>query len=161
VALAVGAAFEHIADCSFAAFSDGYYGQGRRYSPEPVVHELVERSGAGPLFLWHCGEELSHRHVAFDVMEACGGGWLTRFFGFALLALQGLFLLVPALVSLHFISRDRPRPSDSRSAGMGPVLVLRTAFRGLHFLLPGFHPTREKYSYLGELASDMEQFPEA
>ena len=80
-----------------------------RTDPDPTIHDLVERSGAGPLMHWHGGEELSHRHVAFDVMRASGGNWLSRWFGFGLLGMQTLLLLIPAILSLRCSARGRRR----------------------------------------------------
>ncbi|MEA3412658.1 MAG: cyclic nucleotide-binding domain-containing protein [Pseudomonadota bacterium] len=160
VALAVCAAFEYVADCTFAAYLEEYYARGRRHSIEPAVHELVERSGAGPLFLWHGGEEMSHRYVAFDVMRASGAGWIYRFIGFGFLGLQAILLLIPALASLRVLTRRLAHSHASRRIGFGPALVLRTVLRGLRFLRPGFHPSQEHYPFLNELASDLEKFPD-
>ena len=106
VGLAVSAYFEHLADCAFAAFLQDYYGRNRRFSTDPTVHDLIDRSGVGALFLWHAGEEMSHRHVAFDVMRASGAGWFTR------LAAVGL----RAVVRPHIrVTLHEHAPAEARS----------------------------------------------
>ncbi len=159
--LAVSAFFEHVADCTFAAFLEDYYGRNRRYSTDPVLHNLIDRSGVGSLFIWHAGEEMSHRHIAFDVMRASGAGWFTRVSAVGFLGMQAVLLFVPAFAALHVRTRRQKRARASRRLSVTVGLALSTIGRGMRFLLPGFHPGKERYSFLAELEQDLARFPEA
>ncbi|UDY36587.1 metal-dependent hydrolase [Dermatobacter hominis] len=44
---------------------------------------LFGQEAIEPLIAWHALEELEHKNVAFDVMEAAGGGYAVRVAGFA------------------------------------------------------------------------------
>jgi CRP-like cAMP-binding protein/predicted metal-dependent hydrolase/bacterioferritin-associated ferredoxin len=161
VGLALSAFFEHVADCTFAAFLEEYYGRNRRYSVDPGVHDLVDRAGVGSLFIWHAGEEMSHRHIAFDVMRAVGAGWFVRASAMGLLGMQAMLLFIPALAALHVSTSRQRRARASRPLGSTLRLTLSVIVRGMRFLLPAFHPGKERYSFLPELAQDLERFPEA
>ncbi len=159
--LAVSAFFEHIADCTFAAFLEDYYGRNRRFSSDPGVHDLIDRSGVGSLFLWHAGEEMSHRHVAFDVMRAYGAGWFTRVAAVGLLGMQAALLFLPASAALYMSTRRQKRARASRRLNVTVRIALSSFVRGMRFLLPGFHPRKERYPFLAELEQDLARFPEA
>ncbi len=159
--LAVSAYFEHLADCAFAAFLEDYYGRNRRFSSDPAVHDLIDRSGVGALFLWHAGEEMSHRHVAYDVMRASGAGWFTRLAAVGLLGMQAVLLFVPASATLYMSTRRQKRARGSRRLTVTLRIALSSFGRGMRFLLPGFHPKKEPYPFLAELEQDLARFPEA
>ncbi len=160
-ALGTAAAFEYLGDCTFGAALEKYYARGRRYSTEPQLHDLIEQSGVGPLFLWHGGEELAHRHVAFEVMRASGAGWPSRFVGFTMFSLQAFALLFPALISLRRQFPRRLRALPQRRVDFDIVQIARIVARALRFLRPRFHPDEAHHRFLADLEQDMQDFPEA
>jgi predicted metal-dependent hydrolase len=102
------------------------------------------------LLAWHGLEELEHRSVAFDVLEAVDGGYLLRVAGFAVAT--GLLTVVPAVGTVWFARSLRPAPADraggprqrpaSGLAGMTLRFARRMAVHVADYLRPGFHPDR-------------------
>jgi uncharacterized protein len=84
---------------------------------------------ARSLWLWHAAEEIEHRHVAYDVYQHLGGGYLRRVAAMVPLAL-GVLLLWPA-VTAEIMRRD-PAARGTWSWRRHR----RDARRGLTFSLP-------------------------
>jgi len=117
---------------------------GRFALEDPVIERMHPTMRA--LILWHATEEIEHKAVAFDVMQAVGVSYPTRLLGF-LLATASLFGWVAAglrmLLRQEGVSRARVRAlrKELRSSG-DPGLERRTRRRLLAYLRPGFHPNQ-------------------
>jgi predicted metal-dependent hydrolase len=97
------------------------------------------------LFLWHASEEVEHRHVAYDVYEHIGGGYLRR--ATVMVPLAVLVLIGWPLLTSEVMRRD-PAASGMwswrrhlRSARKGEVFSLvRAAWDLRLYFKPGHHP---------------------
>lgn len=134
--LAVTAAAEH-----FTASLAGYVLADNNWTGEGVDDDMRH------LFLWHAAEEIEHRHVAYDVYQHIGGGYLRRVITMVPL---GLFVLVgwPLLTS-EIMRRDpavRGRWSWKEhltSARKGRVFSLLRAFWDMRlYFNPDHHPSQ-------------------
>jgi predicted metal-dependent hydrolase len=143
--LAVTAAAEH-----FTASLAGYV----------LAENTWEESGvdadARHLWLWHAAEEIEHRHVAFDVYQHVGGGYLRRVLTMAPLALA-LPIVWPLLAS-EIMRRDPAARGRWRyrrhlaSARRGHVFSLPRAVWDVRlYFKPGHHPSQLPGSLDGAL----------
>ena len=93
------------------------------------------------LLVWHATEELEHRAVAFDVMQASGIGYLDRVSAF-LMASTNMFYWIARGMRLFKEQSGTPTSRvwrDFRAAGK--VIPGRKLLRAtLSYLRPGFHP---------------------
>jgi predicted metal-dependent hydrolase len=155
--LAVAAAYEYASDAIFGAVYEEHYRCGRRFHHDPAVHEALLASGVGPLFSWHALEELSHRHVAFEVALALGvtGAALRR--GMARVLVDLARLQVPALVELVRGEPDGSLLAFSRAVFVSPGFVRTFAGRLLRWMTPGFDPGAERYAFYDALAGDVDR----
>jgi len=99
------------------------------------------------LWLWHAAEEIEHRHVAYDVYEHLGGGYLRRVAVMLPLALAVL-LLWPALTA-EIMRRDPAARGTwswrrhSRDARRGLTFSLPRAFWDVRrYFAVGHHPSQ-------------------
>ena len=134
VMVATTTAAEH-----FTASLAGYILADNTWGDTDVDPEMAH------LFLWHASEEIEHRHVAYDVYQHIGGGYLRR--AAAMVPLAGLVLLGWPLLTNEVMRRDpaaRGRWSwrdHVRSARHGEVFSLARAFFDLRlYFAPGHHP---------------------
>lgn len=134
--LAATAAAEH-----FTASLAGYVLERNTWSDGTVDPEMRH------LFLWHAAEEVEHRHVAYEVYEHLGGGYLRRAATMAVLG--GLVLgLWPALTTL--VMRRDPAARGVWSwrrhlaaARAGRVFSLPEAMWDMRlYFKPGHHPSQ-------------------
>jgi predicted metal-dependent hydrolase len=99
------------------------------------------------LWRWHAAEEIEHRHVAFEVYEHLGGGYLRR--SAAMVPLAGAVLLLWPALTAEVMRRD-PEASGTwswrrhlRAARRGITFSLPSAFLGVrHYFAPGHHPSQ-------------------
>lgn len=148
VCLAISAAFEGVADASFATFFEHFYGPGQqRHHPDPQIHELAQTSGVAQLFHWHGREELGHRHVAFEVMRALQTPYPLRVLGFLLLMALSLSYIMPAVWSLRRLATRPVQSGPKRTA-------LTIAWRTLTILRPRYDPGRHRYTFEEQLRDD-------
>lgn len=96
------------------------------------------------LIIWHATEEVEHKAVAFDVMQAAGIGYATRIFGY-LLASVALLAWV-GLGARMLLRQDRITRSGARllreqlEQRVDPALIERTRKQLLAYFRRGFHP---------------------
>ncbi|MDJ0786332.1 MAG: metal-dependent hydrolase [Myxococcota bacterium] len=97
------------------------------------------------LILWHAAEEVEHKAVAYDVMQAAGIGWFTRVLGYGLATIS-LFawsgfatrmLLRQDGVDREKLAALRRHAHEHGRTGQPPPRIGR-AIRA--YLKPGFHP---------------------
>jgi len=134
--LAATAAAEH-----FTASLAGYVLADNTWS-EPGVDADMRH-----LFLWHASEEVEHRHVAYDVYQHVGGGYVRR--SLTMVPLGLLVLGVWPLLTTEIMRRD---PSSRgvwswrrhvRSARQGKVFSLPRALWDMRlYFKPGHHPSQ-------------------
>jgi len=159
IALAFCAAIEHAADCFFSVFFERYFGTGSdagHVGTDPALYDATARSGLADLFVWHGAEELAHRHVAFDVMQARGTRYAERVIGFALLVTHSTALGIPAVVGVRRRSTRWKRRGRSKDHFRD---LARTVGRTFGFLRPGFHPRKAKYPFTDALEREMGRHP--
>jgi predicted metal-dependent hydrolase len=105
---------------------------------------LFGREAIEPLIAWHALEELEHKNVAFDVMEAAGAGYPVRVAGFAVTT--GVLASYVAVEWGRAVWEDRAviTPAHRRRFGRNlrrQRLLSPWFLRNLlRYLRPGFHP---------------------
>lgn len=132
--VATTAAAEH-----FTASLAGYVLEDNSWAKEDVDPEMAH------LFLWHASEEIEHRHVAYDVYEHIGGGYIRRA---AVMVPLGLLVLLGWPLLTSEVMRRDPMASGRwswrrhlRSARSGQVFSLARAFRDMRlYFKPNHHP---------------------
>jgi hypothetical protein len=100
------------------------------------------------LLLWHAAEELEHKSVAFDVLEAVAPGYPLRAAGMVLAATLLGGLWTAAALALLWQERRLPgeaAQSQQQAGGRRPgsvrEILARVFLRGVvDYLRPGFHP---------------------
>jgi uncharacterized protein len=102
------------------------------------VHEPMRK-----LLVWHAAEELEHRAVAFDVLQATHPGYALRAFGF-LVGSISVFSWIAIGMRVFIQQSDVPARRiwrDFVDAGrIAPAGPLTRAL--LDYLRPGFHPSQ-------------------
>ena len=111
---------------------------------EPTRRILFGQEAIEPLICWHALEELEHKNVAFDVLDAAGGGYPIRAAGF--LVTTGVLAGYVGLEWGRAVFEDRAEitpahrrrfRSNLRRQKLLSGWFLRNAFVDLK---PGFHP---------------------
>ncbi|MDR7068341.1 putative metal-dependent hydrolase [Pseudoxanthomonas japonensis] len=103
---------------------------------DPRLRSLME---------WHFAEEIEHRAVAFDLLQAISPGYVVRLLGAVTTA--SLFYLLMTGVTVWLLAQDRVlwRRSTLRQAvyhlGVGHRMARRTLRHLFNYLRPDFHPT--------------------
>lgn len=111
---------------------------------EPTRKILFSQDSVEPLIAWHALEELEHKNVAFDVMEASGGGYPIRVAGFA--ATTGVLAGYVALEWGRSVYEDRAVITAAHRRRFRANLVRQKLLspwftrKALTYLRPGFHP---------------------
>lgn len=154
--LAVAAGYEYASDCIFGAVYEVHFSEGRRFHRDPQVHAALLASGVGPLFSWHALEELSHRHVAFEVAMALGVDRATLRRGMVRVLLDLVRLQVPAILELVLRERDSSLLRFLQAVFVDPGFVRTFAVRVGRWLRPGFDPAAEDYDFLTALADEVD-----
>jgi uncharacterized protein len=95
---------------------------------------------------WHFAEEIEHKNVSFDVLQAVSPSYFMRFVGLAMAA--PLFYALMTLGMLRFLAQDGLlfRPSVwgrfLRHLGSGHRMLPRTLRHLLAYARPSFHPSQ-------------------
>lgn len=98
------------------------------------------------LMEWHFAEEIEHKRVAFEVLQAVAPSYALRLLGFALTA--SLFYLLIGFGTLKFLARDGLLFRRStwglvrRHLWGGHHMARRTLGHLRDYLRPGFHPSQ-------------------
>lgn len=104
---------------------------------DPRVKDLME---------WHFAEEIEHRRVAFDLLQAVAPSYGLRVLGFALTA--GLFYALMGAQTISLLAQDRMlwRKETWRQLkshlGARHHMFRRTLRHLFDYLRPGFHPSQ-------------------
>lgn len=112
---------------------------------DPGVKDLME---------WHFAEEIEHRRVAFDLLQAVAPNYALRVLGFALTA--GLFYSLMCAQAISLLAQDgilwRKETWRQVKSHMGSKhqMVRRTLRHLLDYLQPGFHPSQTGDDALAE-----------
>ncbi|HEX7801784.1 MAG TPA: metal-dependent hydrolase [Pseudoxanthomonas sp.] len=112
---------------------------------DPRVKDLME---------WHFAEEIEHRRVAYDLLQALAPNYALRLLGFALTA--GLFYSLMCAQAISLLAQDgilwRKETWRQIRSHMGPKhrMVRRTLRHLLDYLQPGFHPSQTGDDALAE-----------
>jgi len=135
-------------------------------------HEFLEQDllrEADPdqraLFEWHFAEEIEHKHVVFDVLQARAGGYLLRVIA-ALLVLP-LFYLLMTVGTFHLLRQDRLLGRRQTWTLLREHLfsrdhmARRTCRYILDYLRPRFHPWQLDDRALAQRVIDRYSAPEA
>ena len=104
---------------------------------DPRMRDLME---------WHFAEEIEHRAVAFDLLQAVSPRYPVRLLG--AITTSTLFYLLMTGLTTALLAQDRRlwRKATWRQAawhlGTGHGMARRTLQHLLDYLRPGFHPSR-------------------
>ncbi len=113
-------------------------------SDERTREVLFGEEAVQPLITWHALEELEHKNVAFDVMQAAGAGYGVRVAGFA--ATTSVLASYVAIEWGRSVWEDRAVITEEHRRtflrNLGRQKLLSWWFLGnvLKYLRPGFHP---------------------
>jgi predicted metal-dependent hydrolase len=132
VNLAVTAAAEHFT----AILAEGAFSQDLLDNAAPEMRELLA---------WHAAEELEHKAVAFDVLQAIDPSYALRMAGlaYATVTLGGFWLWgALALMRQERLGFGRVRREIARTPS-GDRVVRRVFLRGIRqYIARDFHPSR-------------------
>lgn len=116
-----------------------------------MAHEFLSQeilAAADPrmraLMEWHFAEEIEHKSVSFEVLQAVAPSYAVRLIGFLLTA--PLFYLVLGIGTANLLLQDRllARPATWRQLwlhlGPGHHMLVRSLRHLLRYLRPRFHP---------------------
>jgi predicted metal-dependent hydrolase len=130
--LAVTAAAEHFT----AILAEGAFSQSLLDNAAPEMRELLA---------WHAAEELEHKAVAFDVLQAIDPSYALRMVGlaYATVTLGGFWLWgALALMRQERLGLRRVRREIGRTPS-GDRVVRRVFLRGIRqYIARDFHPSR-------------------
>lgn len=154
--LAVAAGYEYASDCIFGAVYEVHFREGRCFHRDPRVHAALLASGVGPLFSWHALEELSHRHVAFEVAMALGVDRAALRRGMVRVLFDLVRLQFPAILELVLRERDSSLLRFLQAVFVDPGFVRTFAVRAGRWMRPGFDPAAEDYEFLTALADEVD-----
>lgn len=158
--LAISAAYEYASDCIFGSYFSRFYSTDRRYHRHPPVHDAMIASGVADLFAWHALEELSHRHVAFEVARALGVGEQELHLGMRRVVAELARLQFPAFIEL--MAREGTSPVTFGYAVFVHPGVVRTFLASLlRWFQPNFDPGAEEYDFMSALEADVDKSTEA
>lgn len=113
-------------------------------SDERTREVLFGQDAVQPLIAWHALEELEHKNVAFDVMQAAGAGYGVRVAGFA--ATTTVLASYVAIEWGRSVWEDRAviteteRKTFLRNLSRQKLLSWWFVRNVLKYLRPGFHP---------------------
>jgi predicted metal-dependent hydrolase len=153
--LAVTAAVEHYT-AAFAEEALCYW------LPRARAHPVM-----ADLYRWHALEEIEHKSVAYDVLQAVAPGYARRLAGLliATTTLGGFwFLGTAALLRMDRQARPRKLLHQLRHGEMLKVLSRGTMGRAfVRYLRPGFHPSQIPHEELARqaLAELVRRYPQA
>jgi predicted metal-dependent hydrolase len=130
-----------------------------------IGHEFLSQDllrGADPslraLFEWHFAEEIEHKAVAYDVLQAIAPSYAVRLIG-ALLVMP-LFYFLSSLGTLYLLSQDKLlRRRDTWRALRDHLwrrdhMARRTLKHIRDYLRPGFHPSQLQDMHLAQAVLD-------
>lgn len=104
---------------------------------DPRMRDLME---------WHFAEEIEHRRVAFDLLQAIAPSYTVRFLGFMLTA--GLFYALMSALAIALLAQDgllwrkATWVQVKAHLGAGHHMLRRTLRHLGDYLRPGFHPSQ-------------------
>jgi len=110
--------------------------------------------------MWHAVEEIEHKHVAFDVLQAVDDSYPLRIAGMALTAIMLPTVIGSAFIALAMQKKDLDPLAMLKSffseASEGNIFkTYGPAF--LAYLKPGFHPSDDEgYELAKRVVSDIE-----
>jgi predicted metal-dependent hydrolase len=135
IRLAATAAAEHFtATLAEIALSDG---------PLDRAHPAMLR-----LLRWHAAEEIEHKSVAYDVLQAIDPRYRTRVIGFVVVSTILMWGWLRG--TRHLLRQDQsprpPYPPELRTRL--PRVILKVAGRMLGYLRPSFHPEQHDNRHL-------------
>ncbi len=113
-------------------------------SDERTRETLFGQEAVQPLITWHALEELEHKNVAFDVMEAAGAGYPVRIAGFV--ATTSVLATYVAIEWGRAVWEDRAvitpehRRTFRRNLRRQKLLSWWFAGNVIKYVRPGFHP---------------------
>lgn len=114
-----------------------FLSQGVLRDAHPEMRAMME---------WHFAEEIEHKSISFDVLQAVAPSYAVRFAGLAMTA--PLFYTLMTLGMLRFLAQDGLlfRPSVWRQLlrhlGSGHRMLPRTLGHLLAYARPSFHPSQ-------------------
>jgi uncharacterized protein len=114
-----------------------FLSQGILRDAHPEVRAMME---------WHFAEEIEHKSISFDVLQAVAPSYAVRFAGLVMTA--PLFYTLMTLGMLRFLAQDGLlfRPSVwaqwLRHLGSGHRMLPRTLSHLLAYARPSFHPSQ-------------------
>lgn len=118
-------------------------GLGHEFLSQQILAEADPRMR--DLMEWHFAEEIEHRCVAFDALQAVSSRYPTRVLGFALTV--GLFYALITSLSIALLAQDGILWRKStwtqwmRHLGSSHHMCRRTLGHLREYLRPGFHPS--------------------
>lgn len=95
------------------------------------------------MLAWHAAEEVEHKSVAFDVVQAVHGGYVLRLFGLGaafVSSLRDIHALMYLLMRADGLLRDSDSRRRLRRLRLRLLAKLVPEFR--HYLHPGYHPSQ-------------------
>lgn len=95
------------------------------------------------LLFWHAAEEIEHKAVAFDVLQAIDPRYRTRVLGFVVVS--AVLALGWVVATRHLLKQEPgPRPPMPKAARERLPRVFKRVARSLGaYLKPGFHPDQQ------------------
>lgn len=103
------------------------------------------------LLKWHACEEIEHKAVAFDVLQAVNPSYLLRVSGFVVATVMLFYFWGQGV--RHMLAQEPPAARRGEEGGIGATMA-RFAFglmpSLLDFLRPGFHPDDQDNYALAE-----------
>jgi len=128
VRLAATAAAEHFT----ATLAEVALSGGMLEHAHPAMRNLLK---------WHAAEEIEHKSVAYDVLQAVDPRYRTRVFGFIVVSsalAYGWFRAIRHLLAQEQLERLPPMHPVARERL--PKIMRKVAGRLADYLRPGFHP---------------------